>query len=391
MIKNTKSATALILTMTMICGILFSCGNESKGKTSFVKGDKQNAYYYIDTKGELLGENGFIKAKDFNEDGIAFVTAYIGKKDNYTEVVGYIDANCEFVGGKYWETKGSLSSYTDQSGCGVMLLANPKYGDILTIMDTSGKELAQVNNIDETYFPWPSDNGYIGVETTDGKCGYVDKNGKWIIEPKFSWVGPYTKGYAFAKENGKVGLIDEKGNWALEPQYYDINYGGDGTFFRANIDDNGNYVYVNKEGDLLNDKQYSGYAGEPFFEDGLCAIYDEESGLVGFMDESGEYVIEAQYKEAHNFHEGYAPVCEEVDGKDTWGYVDKSGEIVIDYQYQWAGPFSEEGYALVKVDGKYGYINKDGSWFLKPQFDDANSFSNGYAVVQLTDGQTIEK
>ena len=109
------------------------------------------------------------------------------------------------------------------------------------------------------------------------------------------------------------------------------------------------------------------------------------------MDESGEYVIEAQYKDAHNFHEGFAPVCEEVDGKDTWGYIDKSGEIVIDYQYEWAGPFSEEGYALVEVDGKYGYINKDGSWFLKPQFDDANSFSNGYAVVQLTDGQTIEK
>ena len=58
MIKNTKSATALTLTMIMImiCGLLSSCGNESKGKTSFVKGDKQNAYYYIDTKGELLGE-----------------------------------------------------------------------------------------------------------------------------------------------------------------------------------------------------------------------------------------------------------------------------------------------------------------------------------------------
>ena len=391
MIRISKSGIVFMLIITMIAGILSSCRKETEEKTPFVIGDKQFANYYIDTKGDIVGENCFRIAKDFNEDEIAYVTAYVGKGNNYTEVEGYIDTNCEFVGGKYWETKGSLSSYTDQSGSGVMLLADPEYGDKLIIMDTSGKELAQVDNIDEIYFPWPSDNGYIGVETIDGKCGYIDKNGKWIIEPKFSWVGPYTKGYAFAKENGKVGLIDEKGNWVLEPQYYDINYGGDGTFFRANIDDNGNYVYVNKEGNLLNDKQYSGYAGESFFEDGLCAIYDEESGLVGFMDESGEYVIEAQYKEAHNFHEGFAPVCEEVDGKDTWGYVDKSGEIVIDYQYEWAGPFSEEGYALVEVDGKYGYINKDGSWFLKPQFDDANSFSNGYAVVQLTDGQTIEK
>ena len=41
------------------------------------------------------------------------------------------------------------------------------------------------------------------------------------------------------------------------------------------------------------------------------------------------------------------------------GFVDKFGEIVISIKYEFAGPFYY-GLARVRLNGKYGFINKLG-------------------------------
>ena len=249
MIKNGKSAIALLLTLILIGGMLSSCGNE---KISFVKGDKQFAYYYIDTKGDIVSENCFKIADYFNEDGVAYVTAYVGKENNYTEVEGYIDKNCEFVGGKYWESKEILDSYEEQMGNGLLTIAISENDGELVIMDTTGNELAIIDNVEEAIFVGPSDNGYVAFCNRDGKYGFIDKNCNIIINPIYTSVGPFINGYAWAKYNGKEGLIDEYGNWVIEPQYKAVFYGGDGTFFRAQIDED-DYIYINTKNEPLND------------------------------------------------------------------------------------------------------------------------------------------
>src|SRR5689334_9183231 len=37
----------------------------------------------------------------------------------------------------------------------------------------------------------------------------------------------------------------------------------------------------------------------------------------------------------------------------------------------------------VKVNGKYGYINKSAKVVIRPQFDQAEQFSEGYAAVEM--------
>ena len=48
-----------------------------------------------------------------------------------------------------------------------------------------------------------------------------------------------------------------------------------------------------------------------------------------------------------------------VDKDGKWGFIDETGQIVIEPVYEGVAPFSE-GLAAVRLDGKFGYINKAG-------------------------------
>ena len=71
-----------------------------------------------------------------------------------------------------------------------------------------------------------------------------------------------------------------------------------------------------------------------------------------------------------------------VDSK--YGYINKQGEIVIDAQFKSASDFSE-GLARVEIDSKYGYIDKQGEIVIKPQFDNdyLPDFSEGLKRVKI--------
>ena len=69
-----------------------------------------------------------------------------------------------------------------------------------------------------------------------------------------------------------------------------------------------------------------------------------------------------------------------------YGYMDKEGNVVINPQFDYAEGFSE-GLASVRIgdreSGKYGYIDKEGKMVINPQFDLAWRFSEGLAKVEI--------
>jgi hypothetical protein len=95
------------------------------------------------------------------------------------------------------------------------------------------------------------------------------------------------------------------------------------------------------------------------------------------------------YLKAEGFSEGLAAVSI----NDKWGYINKNGEFLIEPRFNEALPFTD-GLAFVKVggydadavndvvggfeaEGKWGYINKAGSYIWSPQIDsDAASQRN---------------
>jgi len=88
--------------------------------------------------------------------------------------------------------------------------------------------------------------------------------------------------------------------------------------------------------------------------------------------------------------------CVMVNGK--YGYVNKNGEYVVNPQFDDANDFTAAGLAAVLVNDKYGYVDKTGQYAINPQFEAQKTFNgdyylsytndfydDGYAVVFMTD------
>src|SRR5688572_22466534 len=72
------------------------------------------------------------------------------------------------------------------------------------------------------------------------------------------------------------------------------------------------------------------------------------------------------------------PICQD----RIWGYINRTGEIVIEPQFFAANEFSE-GLAAVRLGGTYGYIDSGGEFVLPAKYDLAEPFRNGLALVHI--------
>ena len=101
---------------------------------------------------------------------------------------------------------------------------------------------------------------------------------------------------------------------------------------------------------------------------------------VGVMAQNTlEWVIPPQFEEVLSFSEGVAAA--KVDG--LWGFIDKTGQFVIEPQYAYGVESFSDGYALIQTDWVPFYINKDNEEVMLTAYDFMRtSFSDGVAVCR---------
>lgn len=108
------------------------------------------------------------------------------------------------------------------------------------------------------------------------------------------------------------------------------------------------------------------------FNEGLAPV--KKNGRWGYIDLKGKVVIDFLFDDAWCFSEGLASV--KLNGK--YGYINNKGKVVIDCTYECSYDF-HKGVAVVKDDdNKFGFINSNGAWVIKPQYDGVDLGRNDY-------------
>ena len=150
---------------------------------------------------------------------------------------------------------------------------------------------------------------------------------------------------AVASGEGVWSFVDSEGETVSDQTYEDIRLNPDGSYLTEGImlaKTDGAYRLYDEEGSQIG--TFSCDDVDVVTEDKLIAFASGEQW--GFV--KGEVVIEPAFDGAKSFSNGLAAVC--IDGK--WGYVDETGEIVIDCQFFDADYFNGARSCLVKTTSK---------------------------------------
>ena len=120
-------------------------------------------------------------------------------------------------------------------------------------------------------------NGYCKMTDEKGRCGLIDHEGKWVIEPKYQRIKkPVFGKYRKVKLDGKWGLLDENLR-LIVPTKYDHITVVDSMAQRFEVTYNGKMYEVDRSGKLLNQLGYA-YM-HPFYEpQGRYGSYERTSG-----------------------------------------------------------------------------------------------------------------
>lgn len=164
-------------------------------------------------------------------------------------------------------------------------------------------------------------------------------------------------------------------------------HGSDPLFL---ITQGGQSGYIDQTGKIIITPQFGGAWG--FYEERTCVqTHGSGSSKYAVIDNTGKFITPAEFSACGQFSQGLGAVafdtdktrrnCMDCDPFYHWGYVDREGTIVIKPQFHNAHKFSEDLAAVQNDDGKWGFIDKTGKTVISMDFDYAGTFSEGLAVV----------
>ena len=104
--------------------------------------------------------------------------------------------------------------------------------------------------------------GYLGVETPSGAWGVIDRNGQWIVDPQYTYIGQCGNGLLLTYDGGertldrtlsggRFGYVDRSGG-ATIPFQFDEAYPFDDGFARVDWhEDRARMGYVAVDGKII--------------------------------------------------------------------------------------------------------------------------------------------
>ena len=294
---------------------------------------------------------------------------------------GVINYDGEFVSNPIWDV---VYPYREGLACVVQ-------GDVYGFIDTDGNiviepqyEITLELGLDY-YVDYEHGFFYDGLAlTTDGT--FIDTSGNTVWgDDSFRVQGLFKNGYAPVRSDDGYGIIDQTGQMVVSAEWDGVGEVSEGM---VSVKRDGKWGFINLEGEIIIATQWDSV--EPFSE-GVAMV--EHGGFYMYLDNQGRPISNTTWDDARSFSEGLGLVYDAE--TELYGYVNAQGEVAIYPCYTYAENFSD-GLALVKWEGDYIFINKEGRQAFDLTFERLpDSFENGYASTEFgvidTNGNIVSR
>lgn len=217
------------------------------------------------------------------------------------------------------------------------------------------------------------------------QTAYVNASGEFVLKPgSYEMVSTHSSSdddtSILLKGSSDYKLLTPEGITSIvgSESFKDISFFRNGfatvtlksTSHKGVIDRNGNMVFEDKEGK---------YQDFEFLGSGIFTAKISDNTFQ-FLNESGIPIMESAYETGWSFQIREDKISAMKNGK--FGYLDLKGKEIIPFVYDDARSFSE-GFAAVSKNGKWGFIDSNGSEVVPLIYDNVYSFLNGLAPVAM--------
>ena len=159
-----------------------------------------------------------------------------------------------------------------------------------------------------------------------------------------------------AKKDGKFGIINSSNEAVVEFKYKNIIYNQETGYIKAEVED---YMYDYMARDL----SVKLTAGNEIILNGFIGIYT--------MDGLKYYNYKLEEKSNKDVFSTNTLFITQVNGK--YGFVDKDGKTIVEAQYDDAREQNDYGFVAVKKDGKWGALDQYGKVVIEPTYTLTNN------------------
>lgn len=263
----------------------------------------------------------------------------------------------------------------------------------------------------EYYKAGPFRNGVAMVQYGKGKgnqkyWGFIDGNGRLITGKlnRATDINPY--GYATVKKGSSRGIVNARGEIIIAPKYKKIYY-GEGFFTTSSNsgvtlrDGNGKKIAKIRGGkvkegvsdgklvvkrlrstgvlDTLGNKilPYS-YRNLRPFENGFSLSQYRSTAYIIYQN--GDTIATVSGRIESGFRDGLALIRQ---GPERYIFINTSGKNAFETYYQKATPFVD-GFSIIKHQGKYGMIDKEGYFRIQPSYDFIKPPTNQVSIIGIS-------
>jgi len=268
------------------------------------------------------------------------------------------------------------------------------------------------------------DNGMLApaLDAQSNKWGYIKSDGSWAIEPQFNFAGTFSDGLApvidsynefiFVKTDGSKYISNIGGKAILGCTYasdgilpvaldigqdqYKLYYLGDNKTIDATAFPKTNGVkYMNSKYFMIATQFFNGRAVVMRrTNEHLLASGENDRETIAkkslyqsayIIDKEGSilYTLPAGYDVAdYGFDSnGIIIVCDQTTENCFYGLYDVYGRQVVECKYRRIEHCDGDNYLVCDENGFWGFITKDGKQITACMYVDAETFSDGLAVV----------